>query len=71
MQIVLKLLIFASVLVLSLWAGYFLYKKVNKLLKESQTGWQLLGYSVLLFVLLGILFTASLYFLVLMYVFLK
>ena len=50
--------------------GYQLYKILNKKIKESQTGWQLAGFSLLMFVTFALLLVGGLYIFVELYAFL-
>ena len=70
MNDVLKILLYGTILLGAGIAGYRLYKVLNQKIKGAQTGWQLLGYSLLLIVAFALLATASLYLFVELYAFL-
>lgn len=71
MSDVFKFLLFASIGVLLLWAGFFIYKKINQRIVNSDTGWQLLGNGLLLFLVLALLFSGGIYLLITVYGLLK
>jgi uncharacterized membrane protein len=60
MGIVLKFLVFVLFFFLASFAGFAIYRVINKKIIESESQWQLLGFTVLLFLSLAILFIASL-----------
>ena len=65
-----KLLLFFVIFALIGIAGYASFVHLNKKIKESETGWSILGYSLLLIVINAILFAAGLFVLVKSYAFL-
>lgn len=67
MNPIFKLLIFFfffSVIVIS---GYRVYNHLNRKVKEAATAWGLLGYSLLMFVVFGLLVFGGIYLLILCY----
>jgi len=64
-------LLYLSVFVLIGLGGYWLYKVLNKKIKEAQTGWALAGFSLLLFVTCALLLVGGLYLFVELYAFLR
>ena len=68
-DVLLSLLYLCVFLVIGL-GGYQLYKILNKKIKESQTGWQLAGFSLLLFVTCLLLLIGGLYIFIELYAFL-
>lgn len=71
MNIIFKFLVFASIAVLVIWAGFFLYKKLNQRILNSDTGWEIFFNSILLLLALAALFTGAVFLLILVYGFLK
>jgi hypothetical protein len=67
LKIVLTCLIFGAILLASYKWYIFLNRKIN----ESQTGWQLLAYSITLFVVLAGLYFGGFWLLAYVYSFLK
>jgi hypothetical protein len=63
-------LLYLSVFVLISLGGYQLYKVLNNKIKEAQTGWQLAGFSVLLFLVFALLLVGGLYIFIELYAFL-
>lgn len=55
-KFILFVIIFLSVAI----AGFLSFRILNKRIKESKTGWQLSGYSLLLFLVNAILFVGGL-----------
>jgi hypothetical protein len=55
----------------ALFAGYRLFRVLNEKIADSRTGWQLLAYSLLLFVTCAALFFGSFLAIALVYSFLK
>ena len=52
------------------FAGYKSYKILNRKIKESQTGWQLAAFSLLLFAMCAFLLVGGLYVFIELYAFL-
>jgi len=71
MSAIIKLLIFAAIGVLLLWAGVFVYKKINRRILNSNSGWQIAGNGLLLFLVLALLFSGGIYLLITVYGLLK
>jgi ABC-type Fe3+ transport system permease subunit len=71
MSIVLKFVLFLLLAASTLLLGYFLYRFLNKRVQESETGWQLLGNSLLLFVALAALLTICIFLLIYIYQFMQ
>ncbi len=71
MSIVLKFVLFLFLAASTLLLGYFLYRFLNKRVQESETGWQLLGNSLLLFVALAALLTLCIFLLIYIYQFMQ
>ncbi|MFN4313131.1 MAG: hypothetical protein ACK4E0_02475 [Chitinophagaceae bacterium] len=67
MNLAIKLIFFLLIGALVLLAGYWLYTRINQQIRNSETGWQLLGYSLLLFVVLALLLYAGIFALVYLY----
>jgi hypothetical protein len=65
-KFILFVIIFLSVAI----AGFLSFRILNKRIKESKTGWQLSGYSLLLFLVNAILFVGGLIVLIKSYDFL-
>ncbi len=67
---VLKLIFFILIFLLTLLAGFKLFIRFNQRIKGSQTGWQLLANSLVLFGLCAALFVGAIYVLIYGYVYL-
>jgi cytochrome c biogenesis protein CcdA len=67
MDSVYKLLLFLLFFICTVLLGLKMYAFLNEKIKSSDSGWQLAGYSLLLFSALGALFMGSLYALVWVY----
>lgn len=67
METTYKLLLFLLLFVGSFLVGFKAYAYLNKKIKETETAWGLLAYSLLLLSVLSALFFVSLYVLVWMY----
>jgi hypothetical protein len=65
-KLLLFFIIFASILI----AGYSSFHYLDKKIKESETGWGILGYSLLLVVVNATLFLVGLFVLIKSYAFL-
>jgi len=70
MSAIYKIILSVLVCGLALFAGYKLFRILNEKIRDSETGWQLLGYSVLLFVTCAALFFGSFLVIALVYSFL-
>ncbi|MCR6721373.1 MAG: hypothetical protein NVV59_14065 [Chitinophagaceae bacterium] len=71
MNLILKFLVFASIAALVIWTGFFLYKKLNQRILNSDSGWAIFFNSCLLLLALAALFTGGFFLLILLYGFLK
>lgn len=71
MSFVFKLLFFASVFASVLLLGYYLYKKLNERIRNSETNWQLLANSLLLLIVFALLFFGGVSLLIWLYGFFK
>lgn len=71
MSIVLKFVLFLFLAASTMLLGYFLYRFLNKRVQESETGWQLFGNSLLLFLALAALLTLSVFLLIYIYQFMQ
>lgn len=70
MTAVYKLLLFLIIFALMLMAGYSSFLFLDKRIKESETGWEIFGYSFLLLLVNGVLFIGGLFILIKSYAFL-
>jgi hypothetical protein len=70
MTAVYKLLLFLIIFALMLMAGYSSFRFLDKKIKESETGWEILGYSLLLLLVNAVLFFGGLFILIKSYAFL-
>ncbi len=66
-----KILLFLFFFLFAITAGIKIYLFLNNKIKSSETGWGLLGFSLLLLAILGALFFGSLYALIASYNFLS
>ncbi len=64
MTAVLKLIFFILLFLLTVWAGRRIFIRLNQHIQDSQTGWQLLGNSLLLFGICAALLVMAIYALV-------
>ena len=71
MGILLKLVLFVFLAGSFMLTGYYLYKALNKRIQESETGWQLLWNSLLLFASLAALLTLCISLLIYFYQFMQ
>jgi len=65
-----KLLLFLIIFALMLMGGYSSFGYLNKKIKESETGWEIFGYSLLLLLVNAFLFFGGLFILIKSYAFL-
>lgn len=65
-----KLLLFLIIFALVLIAGYSSFRCLNRKINESETGWEILGYSLLLLLVNAVLFFGGLFVLIKSYGFL-
>ena len=65
-----KLLLFLIIFGLILTAGYSSFVYLNRKINESETGWQILGYSLLLLLVNSVLFVGGIFVLIKSYSFL-
>ena len=65
-----KLLLFLIIFAFMLIAGYSSFRHLDKKIKESETGWEILGYSFLLLLVNAVLFFGGLFVLIKSYGFL-
>lgn len=70
MEAIVKLLLFLIFFLSMALAGYKAYRYLNHKIEESKSGWELLGFSLLLIAAYVILFFGGLYLLIKVYVFL-
>jgi len=70
MSTVYKLLLFLIIFASMLIAGYSSFRHLNKKIKESETSWKILGYSLLLILINTALFFGGLFVLIKSYAFL-
>ncbi|MEP7375659.1 MAG: hypothetical protein ABI675_19840 [Chitinophagaceae bacterium] len=70
MSPVYKLLLFIIIFGLMLMIGYSSFRYLNRKIKESETGWELAGYSLLLLLVNAGLFVGGLFVLIKSYGFL-
>ena len=70
MSAVYKLLLFLIIFASMLIAGYSSFHHLNKKIKESETGWEIFGYSLLLILINTALFFGGLFVLIKSYAFL-
>ena len=64
MSPVYKLLLFLIIFGLMLVAGYLSFRHLDKKIKESETGWEIVGYSLLLLLVNAVLFFGGLFVLI-------
>lgn len=67
---VFKLILFIAIFLFVAIAGFYSFRFFDKRIKESKAGWQLSGYSLLLFLVNAILFVGGLIVLIKSYDFL-
>ena len=60
MPILLKLLLLIGFFLGVCFAGWAIYRKINRKILDSKNSWELAGFTALLFLLLGVLFIGSL-----------
>ncbi len=70
MPAVFKLILFLIIVGMMLISGYYSFIFLNRKINESNTGWEITGYSVLLFVINLLLFFGGLLLLIRIYAFL-
>jgi len=65
-----RLILFLIIFSLMLWSGYSLFGFLNRKINESETGWQILTYSLMLVLACTVLFFGGLLLLIKSYSFL-